>query len=528
MNVCVYLREIKLDNKQLAKKARFLWVDDEVDLLKPYVLFLEEKGYEVECVNNGQDAIAKNRSVAYDIIFLDENMPGLSGLDTLTVLHSENPSVPVVMVTKNENEGIMDQAIGKKITDYLIKPVNPNQILLTIKKILDKKDILSETASVNYREEFNRISTEILHCRTAQDWIELYRKLVYWETELGESGTMKEVLDMQKSDANNQFGKFIKQQYENLITNGDVVTSPALFSKYVFPALNNGEKLFFILVDNFRLDQWESIKDLVSEYFTYKDDAYFSILPTATQYARNAIFSGLMPHKIAELFPHLWVYEESTEGKNLSEEQLLGIQMARNNRQNRFLYHKINTNAEGEKILQNFSELENYDLNVLVFNFIDMLSHARTELKMIRELASDEPAYRSLTRSWFRHSPLFALLRKIAGKKHKVIFTSDHGTVLVKKALPVMGDKTVNTNLRYKTGKNLSYESKKVFEIANPRSFGLPAPNISTRYVFALGHDYFVYPNNQNHYSSYYENTFQHGGVSLEEMIVPVITLQAK
>ncbi len=512
----------------MAKKARFLWVDDEVDLLKPYVLFLEEKGYAVECVNNGHDAIAKSREVVYDLIFLDEHMPGLSGLETLTALHSINQTVPVVMITKSEDEGIMNQAIGKKITDYLIKPVNPHQILLTIKKILDKKEIITETASVNYREEFNRLSADIQNCASAEDWVALYKKLVYWEMELDETDTMKEILDTQKSEANLQFGRFIKQTYEDLLKDGSVVTSPKLFSTYVFPVLDEGEKLFFILIDNFRLDQWEAIKNAVSEFFTCQQDTYFSILPTATQYARNAIFSGLIPHDIATSFPHFWVNEDDADGKNQFEEQLIQAQLDRNQRKIRFSYHKINTNAEGEKLAQNFSELIHNDLNVLVFNFIDMLSHARTESKMLRELAADEAAYRSLTQSWFRHSPLFALLQKIAESRQKVILTSDHGTVLVKKPISIIGDKTTNTNLRYKTGKNLTYDIKKVFEISNPRKVGLPAANISTKYVFALNNDFFVYPNNQNHYISHYENTFQHGGISLEEMIVPVIILHPK
>lgn len=512
----------------MAKKARFLWVDDEVDLLKPYVLFLEEKGYAVECVNNGHDAIAKSRSVVYDLIFLDEHMPGLSGLETLTALHSINQTVPVVMITKSEDEGIMNQAIGKKITDYLIKPVNPHQILLTIKKILDKKEIITETASVNYREEFNRLSADIQNCASAEDWVALYKKLVYWEMELGATNTMKEILDTQKSEANLQFGRFIKQTYEDLLKDESVVTSSKLFPTYVFPPLDEGEKLFFILIDNFRLDQWEAIKNSVSEYFTCQQDTYFSILPTATQYARNAVFSGLMPKDIATSFPHFWVYEDDADGKNQFEEQLIQAQLERNQRKIRFSYHKINTNAEGEKLVQNFSELTHNDLNVLVFNFIDMLSHARTESKMLRELASDEAAYRSLTQSWFRHSPLFALLQKIAENRQKVILTSDHGTVLVKKPITIIGDKTTNSNLRYKTGKNLTYDTKKVFEISNPRKVGLPAANISTKYIFALNNDFFVYPNNQNHYISHYENTFQHGGISLEEMIVPVIILHPK
>ena len=513
------------------KKAHILWVDDEIDLLKPYILFLEEKGYAVEPVNSGRDAIEKCRELFYDIIFLDEHMPGLSGLETLNEINSLHPAIPVVMITKSEDEGIMEKAIGKKIADYLIKPVNPNQILMTIKKNLDKNEIISEANTVNYREEFNRLSAEINNSNSAEDWAEVYKKLVYWEIEFSQSqNPMQELLSVQKSEANSQFGKFVKRNYEKWLQDAESrpKLSPELFKNHVFPVLDKGEKLFFILVDNFRLDQWHAIKDLVSEHFIYIEDTYFTILPTATQYARNAIFSGLMPLQISNMFPHLWVDEDEDEGKNLSEEPLVQSQLDRYRRKHKFSYHKINSNAEGEKLLQNFAELERNELNVLVFNFIDMLSHARTESKMIRELAPDESAYRSLTRSWFIHSPLLALLKKISEKGYKVVFTTDHGTIRVKNAQKVVGDKNTNTNLRYKLGKNLSYDFKKVFEVPHPDKVGLPSPNVSTKYIFALNDDFFAYPNNYNHYVSYYENTFQHGGISMEEMIVPLITLTAK
>ncbi len=513
------------------KKDRILWADDEIDLLKPHILFLEEKGYEVATVCSGQDAIDCCKDEYFDVIFLDENMPGLSGLETLAIIKELNPTVPVIMITKSEEESIMNQAIGSKIADYLIKPVNPNQILLSIKKNLHKNQIITETTTSGYQQDFSKIGMQINDSLSTEDWKEVYKKLVYWELELEESQTgMSDLLRMQKSEANRMFGKFIKRNYESWINQPDSrpLMSPDLFKKVLFPALDKGEKIFFVLIDNFRLDQWREVKDLLAEFYTFNEDLYFSILPTATQYARNSIFSGLMPAQIEKLFPELWVDEESEEGKNLNEEPLIQTQIERFRKKYTFSYHKINESSFGERIIQHFSQLEACQLNVIVLNFVDMLSHARTESKMIRELASGEAAYRSLTRSWFKHSTTLELFRKMAEQGHKVILTTDHGTIRVSEAIKVVGDKNTNTNLRYKVGKNLAYNPKEVYEIKEPEKFGLPAPNISSRYIFALNEDFFAYPNNYNYYVSYYMDTFQHGGISMEEMMIPLITLEPK
>lgn len=513
------------------KKTRFLWVDDEIELMKPYRLFLEEKGYELESANNGRDAVDLCRNEHFDMIFLDEHMPGISGLETLSQIAMIRPDIPVVMVTKSEDEGIMEKAIGRKIADYLIKPVNPNQLLITIKKHLDKNEIIREANIINFREEYLPLNDEINRCQTAEEWAYVYKKLLHWEIELSQTHSpMHEMLQSQMMEANNEFAKFIRRNYEKWLSGKDErpMLSFDVFPKVVFPLLDKGEKVFFILIDNFRLDQWYVVKDIVSEWFSYIDSTFFSILPTATQYARNAMMAGLTPKQIADNYPEYWVDETKAESKNANEEFLLRKQLERYRRDESFSYYNINTAEEGEHLLRLFPEMARKDLNVLVYNFLDMLSHARSESDVIRELASDEAAYRSLTQSWFLHSPLSPLLRKISENGYKAILTTDHGTIRVKNPLKIVSDKDINANLRYKTGKNLTYDPAKVVEAPFPEKFGLPSANLSSRYIFATGNNFFVYPNNFNPYVSHYGNTFQHGGVSLEEMIVPLITLSPK
>ncbi len=512
------------------RNERILWADDEIDLLKPHIMFLQQKGYEVVGANNGHDAIDLVEQEHFDLIFLDENMPGLTGLETLSEIKQRYPSVPVIMITKSEEEDIMNQAIGGKIADYLIKPVNPNQILLSIKKNLHTKEIISEKNTSGYQQDFGKIGMMINEAMKFEDWVEVYKKLLFWELELETlDNGMMEMLKLQKTEANSAFTKFVKKNYEDWVTSEErPLMSPDLFKKRIFPLLDSDEKVFVILIDNFRYDQWLTIKPILNEYFSFEEDIYCSILPTVTQYARNAIFSGLMPDKIAKMFPDLWVDEDEEEGKNLNEAPLIQTQLDRYRKKYNFSYHKVNESSFGERLVHNFSNIENNPLNIVVLNFIDMLSHARTESKMIRELASTEAAYRSLTKTWLEHSSTIDLFKKLAERDYKVIVTTDHGTIRVDNAIKVIGDKNTNTNLRYKVGKNLSYNPKQVYEIKQPEKFGLPSLNVSSTYIFATNRDFLAYPNNYNYYVSYYKDTFQHGGISMEEMLIPFILLEPK
>ena len=510
-----------------------LWADDEIELLKPHIIFLQNKGYNVIPVVSGNEAIEVLENQIVDIVFLDENMPGLSGIDTLKRMKTINQHVPIVMITKSEEENIMEDAIGGNISDYLIKPVNPNQILLCLKKNIENKKLINEKSTIAYQQAFREISMKISDRLSLEEWEKLYKELVYWELELEkiEDEGVAEILADQKNEANTCFSKYVMRNYQDwLLGNGKEkpLLSHTILKEKLFPSINS-KPIFLFLIDNLRYDQWKTLQPLISEYYrTDTEDMYCSILPTATHYSRNAIFAGLMPGEIAKKYPNMWLNENDEGGKNQFEQPLLVEYLKRYGKNIKSSFSKILNVDFGKKVLDNMNQLMQNQLNVIVFNFIDMLSHARMEVDLIRELADDEKSYRSVTKSWFENSTLLDMIKYLAAHKVPIFITTDHGTIKITKPIKVIGDKFINANLRYKVGRTMDYPANQVYEVKNPEEIFLPKEGVTHRFIFATGTDFFAYPNNYNQYVNYYKDTFQHGGISLEEMMLPFIKLMPK
>lgn len=516
-------------------QGEILWVDDEIESLKSQMLFLKNKGYNVTPLSNGYDALELLKDRTVDVVLLDESMPGLTGLETLTRIKELYPTLPVVMITKNEAENIMEDALGAQITDYLIKPVNPNQVLLTLKKIMDGKRLVSEKTTIAYQQDFRNLFMALSNNPDHEEWKELYKRLVYWELEMGKSDSteMMEVLQTQKTEANTEFFKYVSKNYTEWIKDAKgtgPLLSHKVFEKRIAPHLQQGKPTFLVVIDNLRLDHWKAFQPILSDSFrVLEDELYYSILPTATQYCRNAFFAGMLPADIEKYFPLEWKNDDEDGGKNLHEETFLRNQLKHLKLDKlKTQYIKITNNDNAKALEDSIHNCLTNDLTVIVYNFVDMLSHARTEMEVLKELAGDEISYRSLVVSWFEHSPLHRALRKIADKGIQILLTTDHGSVRVKTPSKCVGDRNTTTNLRYKHGRNLQYESRDVLAFRDPKLAGLPVPNVSSSFIFAKGDVFLCYPNNYNHYVNYYRNTFQHGGVSLEEVIVPIVRLESK
>lgn len=514
---------------------KILWVDDEIDLLRPHVLFLENKGYNVVTLTNAEDAIDIVKKEDFDILLLDEMLHGMDGLTALAELKDINPGLPIIMVTKSEEESLMEEAIGSKIDDYLTKPVNPSQILLVCKKILDKKKISGQIISRDYISEFNKISAQLMGPIDWQDWIDIHIKLSEWDVELDAHPDLglRHILYEQKHDCNAEFGRYFERSYLSWLhdSNGPPL-SPDIVQKFVLPHVHAGKNTVLLIIDALRFDQWLILEPLLRNYYKITRDYYYSIIPTATPYSRNAIFAGMFPSEIEKNIPELWYddNEEDDVSRNRYELELLQAQLARLNIDLKPSpkYAKILNVQESADVTSKINEYSSIPLSAIVFNFVDILAHSRSSSKVLKEMIPNEAAFRSITRAWFEHSHLFQTLRKLSENGNTVIVTSDHGSIRGLHGAKVIGDRETSTSLRYKYGKNIKADPKDAMIINNPSDYKLPVRGVNTNYIIAKEDYYFVYPTRYHYYLNYYADSFQHGGISLEEIILPLITLEAK
>jgi len=519
-----------------AQDRKILWADDEIDLLKPHILLLESKGYRVTSVSNGTDAVACAAREKFDVVLLDESMPGLGGLATLEAIKERDPSIPIVLVTKNEAESLMDEAIGKRIDDYLIKPVRPTQIFLALKRLLESDRLQEGQRARGYVAELARLREQSAGGLDWRGWIDLYARSAQWDVELDkvEDDGLKQAHQDQRRELNVEFGHYVEGNYASWVAGdttpaaGAPTLSVGVLERWVAPLLREKRRVYFILVDCMRLDQWLTVEPLLREFFDIAVDYHVSILPTATPYSRNAIFAGLFPDEIQRRHPEFWHEGAGDErSKNRYERQLLDLHLKRLavELSSPPKYIKIYNAEEANNVRRNVVTFQNIPLVALVFNFLDMLTHGRSESDLLRELAPDESAFRSVMRSWFLHSSLFDALKWMSKQDCTVILTTDHGAILSRRSALVYGNRETSTNLRFKFGTNLACDPKFAVQVKDPNRFRLPADAMSKNYIVAKEDFYFVYPTKFHEYENKYRGSFQHGGISLEEMILPTATL---
>lgn len=518
-------------------KGLILWIDDEIELLKPHIILLKQRGYEVETSSNGEDAIEMVRDKHYDLIFLDEMMIGISGLETLPQLKEIDPSTPVVMVTKNEAESVMEDAIGSKIDDYLTKPVNPAQILLACKKFLEADRITAEKFTQDYLQGFAEVSRQLMEPLSWQEWKDIYIRLVKWSMEIDritDTG-LKQTLQDKWREANQEFSKFVETNYKDWINTdakeAEPLLSPHIADAYLKPMIDEGKNVVMFVVDCMRYDQWLVMEELIQGNFSIKRDFYSSMLPTATPYARNAIFAGLYPSEIKKHYPNFWNVESNTEDhkQNAFEKELIEKWLERKNinLKNKLNFIKIFDTDFGKKIERDIKKFAESQLTVVVLNAVDMIAHSRSDYAILKEIAPDEGAYRSLTRSWFNHSSFYSMLKQLSEMKDlRILITTDHGSIRCMRGVKVLGDRDTSTNLRYKFGKNVKADNRHAMYIKDPEDYKLPRHGITVNNIIAKEDYYFVYPTDYHHYLNKYRDSFQHGGISLEEMIIPVLQLR--
>lgn len=516
------------------ERRKILWADDEIELLHPHILFLEERGFDVTAVTNGDDAINQVRRNNFEVVLLDEHMSGKDGITTFAEIKTLRPGISTVMITKSEEEQLMEEAIGQQIDDFLTKPVNPSQILMVLKKLTEAAKINRDRIAREYIAQFNEISALIAAGANWRDWTDVHVKLSNWDIELERFPDLglTDVLQDQKNQCNLEFARFVEDHYRDWINGKDSpLLSVGVVERFLASPLKQGKRILLLVIDCLRMDQYLAIEPLLAQLFNIKRDYYYSILPTSTPYSRNAIFSGLYPNELERHFPDLWKRGEDDESSsNRFEHQLLDKQLAKLgvNLKTDSKYVKILDPEEADNVERKVASYFNLPLFSMVFNFVDILAHARSNSDVIKEMVRNEGSYRAITRSWFEHSSLFNILRAFANQDILIILTSDHGSIRTQRGAKVVSDKEASTNLRYKYGRNLKCDAKNALFIRDPEDYKLPRRGININYIIAKEDYYFVYPTNYHKYVNLYKNSFQHGGISLEEMILPIAIMEPR
>jgi len=514
-------------------KRSILWVDDEIELLKAHIIYLEKKGYNLKPVTNGADALSLIKEHTYDAVLLDEMMPGMDGLNVLAEIKNIDPGLPVIMITKSHEEHIMDDALGSRISDYLIKPVNPTQIYSTLKRLLDSRHLRSERVSREYALQTTQNRMALTTGLDHQDWAHMHANLSAWDLEIESFNDrgLAQVNADQKKEFRREFSKFIEKNYCSLIRGEGPVMSHNVLDRFVAPRLKNGEKVYLVIIDCFRLDHWLAIEPKLESMFSVDRSYYYSLLPTATPFSRNALFAGLLPSDIAKIYPDLWKNTGHDEfSMNIHEPNLLEMYLARNGIRLSMkpVYEKVLTSEDSQNLIRRLGSLKPHQFISIVYNFIDLLSHQRSESDILMEIAPDEAAFRSLTQAWFDHSALVDIFNFIIDEGATLILTTDHGSIMGERSSIVRGDRTTSTNVRYKYGKNLKCNPDEVLRVDNIQEYGLPSLGIGTNYLFAKEDYCLIYHNNFRQFEKLYQNTFQHGGISMEEMILPIGVLKPR
>lgn len=518
------------------KEHKILWVDDEIDLLQAHIAFLEEKGISVTPCSSGDDAIELVGRQDFDLVLLDEMMPGKDGLATLDAIKDIRPHLPVVMVTKSEEETLMEEAIGQKIDDYLTKPVNPSQVLMAIKKLVQSRNIVAGKLGQRYIADINRMNATLSGSATWIDWVAAHRTLCEWDLELDRypDEGLFEIHRGTRREWNGRFTRFFEEGYEWWIHASPAKRPPIsvdVVDRAVIPHIKKGEQVVFIVIDCMRMDLWLRIEPLLAELFHIDHDYYFSILPSATPFARNAIFSGQFPIEIAKLYPDDWkAYPDDEISRNRREGDLLERQLAGKGVavSNGVKYIKVLKEQEATDLANRVENNLSSQLVAVVINFVDVLTHGRSSNILLKEMVPDEAAFRALMQTWFEHSSLYETLKMLARKNVTVVVTSDHGSTLCSRGTVAHGKRDTSTNLRYKYGDNLNCNPKEALLIKNPDRYRLPSFGLATTYIVAREDFYFVYPNRYNEYQRQFQNSFQHGGFSMDELILPIAVLKPK